>query len=287
MTGALSRVKASLLFRTRQLLRSAAMTRVLRWRAQRRGWQSDGSVTVVIVTWNTAEQLAVAVHAVRRFSPAQTRLVVVDNASTDGTRQLLARLPDVRCIRLPVNVGHGAAFDIAALTAHTEFIVALDVDAFPLADGWLDRLIAPLHTGNQVSGVLVNRPYAHPCTMAMRTERFARQRHTLTADWAPDGLGETHWDAGELISMREQPAVALVERSWSYGPGWLGTVWDGLTFHCFYTARRSSEPADASQPDDVLDPDDGVTRGRVAEVWDQACRELLGLDAAARQALLS
>src|SRR6478672_4924516 len=65
-----------------------------------------GEVTVVTVNWNSSPFLGVLLELVRARSPAGTRILVVDNASSDGTRELLAAHPDVRSVRIPTNVGH-------------------------------------------------------------------------------------------------------------------------------------------------------------------------------------
>ena len=69
-------------------------------------WLKDG-VTVVIVNWNTKDITADVIRVVRRLSPASTRILVVDNASTDETPELLARYrdPRLRTFRNERNLG--------------------------------------------------------------------------------------------------------------------------------------------------------------------------------------
>jgi hypothetical protein len=54
-------------------------------------------------------------------------------------------------------VGHDLALDLGVLLCDTEYIVALDVDAFPLHDRWPDDLLAPLDAGARNSGARLNR----------------------------------------------------------------------------------------------------------------------------------
>ena len=98
---------------------------------------------------------------------------------------LLAANPDVRKVSFPFNVGHELALDVGFLLAETEYVVALDVDAFPLDEDWLDRLLAPLASGNEVAGARLNREYVHPCCLAMRKERFVLRRHSFRAHYRP------------------------------------------------------------------------------------------------------
>ena len=124
--------------------------------------------------------LEVLIDVVRRRSPASTRIIVVDNGSGDESR---ARLAELRTSRpwFPFNVGHELAMDIGVLLAETEFVVALDVDAFPLHDDWLEELLAPLDTGRQVSGARLNRQYVHPCCWAMRNRPASSSGDTPSA----------------------------------------------------------------------------------------------------------
>jgi GT2 family glycosyltransferase len=97
-------------------------------------------VTVLVVTWRAREHLARCLAAVR----AQTlphELLVVDNASTDGTAQLLAGL-GVDVLRLPRNLGFAGGVAAGLERVTTEHVALLNDDAEP-APGWL----AALHAG--------------------------------------------------------------------------------------------------------------------------------------------
>src|SRR5207244_10255069 len=86
---------------------------LLRARARRRsGALRPGGVTVVTVNWNSWEQLAVLIDVVRRRSPPETEILVVDNGSKDGSRDRLSGRPDVNVVKLPLNIGHELALDI-------------------------------------------------------------------------------------------------------------------------------------------------------------------------------
>jgi glycosyltransferase involved in cell wall biosynthesis len=212
---------------------------LLRARARRRlDRLAPGAATVVTVNWNSWEHLRVLIEVVRRRSPAQTRILVVDNGSRDGSRARLAEHPDVSALRLPVNVGHELALDLGVLLCRTEYVVALDVDAFPLHDRWLEELLAPLDAGAAVSGAHLSRGYVHPCCWAMRTERFVRRGHSFRADYRPrEGDRDASGDVGEAISLREAPRVHLIQVTSQRGPGDVGTVFGDLVYHNFYATR--------------------------------------------------
>jgi len=222
-----------------------------------------GAATVVTVNWNSWSHLEVLIDVVRRRSPAETRIIAVDNGSVDGSRERIAAREDAEGLLLPVNVGHELAMDLGVLMADTEFVVALDVDAFPLHDDWLDRLLAPLSEGAQVSGARLNRSYVHPCCWAMRFARFVERKHSFRAHYVPRSEGrDASGDVGEEISTAEAPNVHFFEVTSQRGPGDVGTVFGDLVYHNFY-ATRFNATSDQTL-DGVVAADDS------AKAWDEA-----------------
>ncbi|GAB4361718.1 MAG: hypothetical protein Kow00128_00770 [Deltaproteobacteria bacterium] len=74
-------------------------------------------------------------------------VVVVDDASTDGTASYLADLADrIVVVRNPVNGGFSRACNTGARTARGEYLVFLNNDTEPQA-GWLPPLLAEVEAG--------------------------------------------------------------------------------------------------------------------------------------------
>jgi GT2 family glycosyltransferase/cytochrome c-type biogenesis protein CcmH/NrfG len=68
-------------------------------------------------------------------------VIVVDNASTDGTAEFLAELGgDVQVIRNPENYGFAVACNQGASAARGEFLLFLNNDTIP-TEGWLNALV--------------------------------------------------------------------------------------------------------------------------------------------------
>lgn len=193
-------------------------------------------VTVVIVNWNGRHLLPDVMAAIERHSAERPEVIVVDNASSDGSRAWLrGQRHRLRPVLLPRNIYHGAGMDLGFLLSRTEYVVALDLDAFPIRADWLDVLLAPLREGATVAGAQALRGYAHPCCLMMRLDRFVARRHTFqphVGDWRPERLGTEEWDTGESISRREgDGCLALLSRTSARGPGHLGSVFGDIVFH--------------------------------------------------------
>lgn len=90
-----------------------------------------GRVDVVVVSFNTRELLERCLLAVRAQVGADVHAIVVDNASTDGSVELVReRFPEVELVELGENRGFGAANNIAFERCRGEFVLLLNSDAF-------------------------------------------------------------------------------------------------------------------------------------------------------------
>lgn len=98
-------------------------------------------VTVVVVTFRGAQWLPECLTSLARQSLPH-RLLVIDNASTDGTGQLLRdRLEPEEVVRLPANAGFAGGVAAALPLVRTRFVALLNDDAVAAPD-WLAELRA-------------------------------------------------------------------------------------------------------------------------------------------------
>lgn len=103
-------------------------------------------VFVVVVTWNRLEMLKRCVASVKRHLPDAT-LVVVDNASTDGTSDWLKVQGDVDLLLLPQNTGGAGGFAVGMQRAYDRgadwiWIMDDDVEVLPEAAEILAKSMA-------------------------------------------------------------------------------------------------------------------------------------------------
>jgi GT2 family glycosyltransferase len=86
-------------------------------------------VSIVILTWNSRHMLARSVASVLAQRGAPVELIIVDNASTDGTPGALAQYAGVATIaRLPRNLGFARGMNVGYAIARGEFIVPMNAD---------------------------------------------------------------------------------------------------------------------------------------------------------------
>ena len=102
-------------------------------------------VTVVVLNWNGAHLLPDCLRglAAQDLPDGQVATWVVDNASTDGSMELLAdQFPWVRAIANDSNDGFAGGNNLALREVATPFVALINNDARPEPD-WLRRLLEP------------------------------------------------------------------------------------------------------------------------------------------------
>lgn len=110
--------------------------------------EKDLSIASVTVAYNGATVLRRHLDSLRRQTRKLNEIVIVNNASTDNTFNLLAtEFPEATVLNLPANVGVGGGFAAgiayAALRNKHDWIWIFDQDSVPSGDG-LERLLAGL-----------------------------------------------------------------------------------------------------------------------------------------------
>lgn len=93
-------------------------------------------VTVVIPAYNAERTIGRALASVWRQNYPEMEVIVVDDASSDGTGAEILRMRsgNIRLIRLEENRGECSAMNVGIQQARTDYIAFLDAD-----DEWLDN----------------------------------------------------------------------------------------------------------------------------------------------------
>jgi hypothetical protein len=100
-------------------------------------------VSIVIVSFNTRDVLRECLLSVyREVGSLRVQIIVVDNASTDGSNAMIAlEFPDVTLILSEVNLGFGRANNLGFQSVRGRYVVILNSDAF-LTEGSLEGSVA-------------------------------------------------------------------------------------------------------------------------------------------------
>jgi dolichol-phosphate mannosyltransferase len=121
----------------------------------------NGRVSVIVPIYNEAAHVEELLRAIEA-SPAKKEIILVDDGSTDGTREKLQSIPflnDVTIVFHERNYGKGAAIRTALAYARGEYVLIQDSDLEYDPQDY-PALLRPLEEGraNVVYGVRPDRP---------------------------------------------------------------------------------------------------------------------------------
>jgi GT2 family glycosyltransferase len=109
-----------------------------------------GRVTsVVLVTWNSAQHLPRCLAAIREQSWPDVELIVIDNASSDGSAEQAT-------IRNSGNRGFAAAVNQGIAAARGEFVMLCNPDAF-LERDYIERIVQALDEAGEPFGMATGK----------------------------------------------------------------------------------------------------------------------------------
>ncbi len=131
-------------------------------------------VSVIIVNYKRRDAFLRSLDSVRRQAYPNIEIVIVDNASEDGIRDLLTvTMPEARLIELPENRGATGGRNAGIVAARGEIIITLDNDVF--FDGPLEITktveafarrpevhVLAFQLGDEKTGALRIREWCHP-----------------------------------------------------------------------------------------------------------------------------
>lgn len=197
----------------------------------------DHEVCAVIVSHNTRDLLARCLAAVLAQSDVDLHVIVVDNASTDGSvRMVRESFPEVELVALEDNLGFGSANNVAFGRSRSEFVLLVNSDAF-LAPGALSSLVdvarARPNAGavgprlHNPDGTLQRSAWPFPHAGRLLLEAFALHRPLRRLGvledlglWAHDDERAVDFLVGACLLLRTDALIEVGgfdEGFWLYG----------------------------------------------------------------------
>ena len=180
-----------------------------------------GDLSIVVLSYNRREALA---HTLKQLAPLAERgceVIVVDNASQDGSAQMVADcFAWVRLLALSENLAI-EGFNRGAAQARRTFVLILDDDAWP-QEGAIERALTVMRARDDLGGVMLHR--LHPSTGAFE---WPFDRIDAPQDRWPDmGCGNlVRREAWEQV-MGYESAFFLYRNDTDLALKLLGAGWD-------------------------------------------------------------
>ena len=134
-------------------------------------------LSIVIPNWNGKRFLATCLESLRQQSYYATEIILVDNASTDGSQSLIkAEYTEVRLIELDENRGFTGACNIGMAAATGEFVALLNNDT-EVDREWAEQVVQAF--GRQPDAGIV----ASKMLLFDRRDHFPHRRRFFYDGW--------------------------------------------------------------------------------------------------------
>lgn len=183
----------------------------------------------ILIPAHNEEQRIVATMRSAHAIPGVTRVVVVDDGSTDATARL-SEEAGADVIRLPGNLGKGAALEVGAETvSDADIVLLLDADLAETAEqGAL--LLAPILAGD-ADMVIATFPPAEGKAGFGLVKNLAR--------WGIRRLGDGEFEASAPLSGQRAMTQACLSAIRPFARGYGAEV--GITVHALRAGMRVVE----------------------------------------------
>jgi N-acetylglucosaminyl-diphospho-decaprenol L-rhamnosyltransferase len=198
----------------------------------------SAQVTIAVVSWNTRGLLARCLDSMREDVEAgRASVTVVDNGSTDGSRELVRSDYDwVELLEADRNLGFGRAVNLAARGSRSPWLAAANAD-IELAPGALATMVATARGDPRVGAVaprlvLPDGSTQHSVHMfpspglaavfaigAYRLSRRLADRMCIDGYWDPQRPREVDWAHGAFLLLRREgfeQVGGFDEAQWMY-----------------------------------------------------------------------
>jgi len=187
-------------------------------------------IAVLIPTWNGWDDTRLCLESIARLDPAPSRVMIVDNGSTDGTPDRIAsHWPNVELLALESNEGFSRAVN-RALRALLEsdppdavFLINNDV---VLSPGVLGRVWEVLGADDGIAGVCPLITYVEPDdrvwygggSVSLWRGYIGHRYLRASVDRVPDGVVETDYLTGAAALLRTEAlrAVGLLDETFPF-----------------------------------------------------------------------
>lgn len=117
-------------------------------------------VSMVSLAYNRRQNVQELLAALRHQTYPNIEVILVDNASPDGTADMVRRdFPEVKLIETGSNLGM-VAYNLGFEAAQGDYILVMDDDGLPASDDWVAQIVARFEANPRLGAV--------SCTIRMR-----------------------------------------------------------------------------------------------------------------------
>lgn len=157
------------------------------------------TLSVIIVTWNGLRFLDPCLCAISAQLQPNDEMIVVDNGSTDGTVEWLARTwRTVHLVALPSNLGFAGGVNVGLRAARGDLLLLLNNDAF-VEPGCVPALVETMRQNPQIGAAAGVLTFDH-CPEIVASAGITARR---------DGLALDRWTGRDVHSLPTTPQPVM------------------------------------------------------------------------------
>ena len=178
-------------------------------------------VSIIIAAYNALEYSKLCMQSIQDYTPPGYQLILVNNGSTDGTKEFFNHIPGAKVIHNEYNRGFAGGYNQGIKAASTRYMVLLNNDCV-VSHNWISNMLCCI---KKEPGIGIVGPRANRVPGRQRLERDFQNMedlHTFTADFnQPDSV---KWFPVSSLSgfcylMKKELVEAVGYFDEAYGPG--------------------------------------------------------------------
>lgn len=170
---------------------------------------SNPLVTLLVLNWNGEDILEQCLSSLKESTYTPLEIIVVDNASTDASLEVLAQFDGVKVIRNESNLGYAAGNNVGFAAATGKYVATLNND-IRVEAGWLEPIVDLLESRSDVGIVSCRQLCADAPETIDALYSFA-ERHLLLGRYGHgnvyDQSNPLHAEPGYVIGANGASAV--------------------------------------------------------------------------------
>lgn len=163
----------------------------------------DPTISVVVPAVGQPALTACCIAELRRLARVPLEIILVDNGSSEHEQKLLDRCGADQVVRLPRMVGYPTAVNLGVEQAHGRYLLLLNNDAWPSAEGWDTRLISVIESVERAGVVVPVCPRVyHPYQRAHNAQETNELIETDAVAFVAAFLRRRVWDEIGVLDER-------------------------------------------------------------------------------------
>ncbi|MEX2459105.1 MAG: glycosyltransferase family 2 protein [Actinomycetota bacterium] len=211
---------------------------------------SPPRVSIVIVNWNGLEVLVPLLESVRGLTYPNVETLVIDNASSDGSAEVLARRDDIRFVANDENLGFAGASNQGMGMTDGDYVLLLNPDTLIDDPKVLDAAVDEMERERRIGALGVKivapdgslqyscapfRTLSRELALSAFARPFRRERHPKFwhfQDGSPPRTMDVDWVSGAFMLLRR----GALDVTGTFDPK---TFMDGEDYDLCWRLRRA------------------------------------------------